>query len=205
MDQAPDHPVIGVDRADAQAFCRWLTEKEAAEGRLETGWTYRLPTDVEWSLAAGIPNEKGDTPRERNSRIRGVYPWGYVWPPPPKSGNFADQSAAGKVAFERPGDRLLPGADGFAFTSPVGVFAPSATGLHDLGGNVWEWVVEDFGGGTTASNYSAYGVVRGGSWADYKKDRFHSSFRNAMPVAQRESNIGFRIVLDSSPDAKPSR
>ena len=205
MDQEPEHPVIGVDRADAQAFCRWLTEKELAEGRLENGWTYRLPTDAEWSLAAGIPNERGVTPRERNSRIRGVYPWGYHWPPKPRDGNFADQSALGKVALERPGDRLLPGTDSFTFTSPVGVFAPSATKLHDLGGNVWEWVAEDFGGGTSASNYSTYGVVRGGSWADYRRDTLLSSFRNAVPVAQRESNIGFRVVLAKPAEDPPVR
>jgi formylglycine-generating enzyme required for sulfatase activity len=205
MDQAPDHPVIGVDRADAQAFCRWLTEKETAEGRLEKGWIYRLPTDAEWSLAAGIPNERGATPYDRNSRIRGVYPWGYNWPPSAKNGNFADQSAAGKVVPDQPGDRLLPGRDAFTFTSPVGVFAESATRLHDLGGNVWEWVAEDFGGGTKVSNYSAYGVVRGASWADYKKDHLLSSFRNAVPVAQRDSNIGFRIVLDPSPNNLPVR
>lgn len=201
IDQAPDHPVVGVDRAGAQAFCRWLTDKETTEGRLEKGWTYRLPTDLEWSLAAGIPNERGPSPRDRNARIRGVYPWGYEWPPPPKAGNFADQSAVGKVPLDRPGDRLLPGTDAFTFTSPVGVFNPSSTGLYDIAGNVWEWVAEDFGGETASSNYSAYGVLRGGSWADYKKEQLLSSLRNAVPVALRESNIGFRIVLSSDTPA----
>ena len=103
------------------------------------------------------------------------------------------------MTFERPGDRLLPGTDTFTFTSPVGVFNPSATGLYDLAGNVWEWVAEDFGGGTVSSNYSAYGVVRGGSWANYQKETLLSSFRNAVPVAHRVSNIGFRIVLSREP------
>ena len=203
LDQGPDHPVVEVDREDAQMFCKWLTSKEISEGRLESGWAYRLPTDAEWSLAAGVPNERGTTPMERNSRIRGVYPWGYVWPPPPQSGNFADQSVAGKVSLEKAGDRLLPGTDAFTFTSPVGSFLPSASALHDLGGNVWEWVAEDFGGGTTTSNYSTYGVVRGGSWADYKKNTLLSSFRSAVPVAQQESNIGFRVVLDPGPEKMP--
>jgi hypothetical protein len=203
LDQGPDHPVVEVDREDAQMFCQWLTSKEVSEGRLESSWVYRLPTDAEWSLAAGVPNERGMTPMERNSRIRGVYPWGYVWPPPPQSGNFADQSVAGKVPLEKSGDRLLPGTDAFTFTSPVGIFLPSASGLYDLGGNVWEWVAEDFGGGTTTSNYSTYGVVRGGSWADYKKNTLLSSFRSAVPVAQQESNIGFRVVLDPGPEKVP--
>ena len=105
LDQAPDHPVVAVDREDAMAFCRWLTQKEIRDGMLEKDWEYRLPTDLEWSAAAGIPTERGKwkTPGDRNSRIRGVYPWGYLWPPPPGSGNFADQSAAGKVTLDKPG------------------------------------------------------------------------------------------------------
>lgn len=195
IDQSPDHPVIAVDRADAEAFCRWLTEKERREGRLEKSWAYRLPTDGEWSQAVGIPSERGDSPGERNSRIRGVYPWGYEWPPPLGSGNFADQSATGIVTLEKPGDKLLPSTDAFAYTAPAGSFAPSKNGLHDLGGNVWEWVREDFGGSGAASNFSAYGVVRGGSWSNYHKDTLLSSFRNAVPVIRKDSNIGFRIVL----------
>jgi formylglycine-generating enzyme required for sulfatase activity len=195
LDQSPDHPVVGVDRNTAIEFCAWLTAKELGEGRLEPAWEYRLPTDVEWSAAAGTPTERGATPYERNARIRGVYPWGYLWPPPPGSGNFADQSAAGKVPLEKPGDRLLQGNDGFAFTAPVGSFAPSATQLYDLAGNVWEWVLEDFGDGSGNSNYSTYGVLRGGGWSDYRKQNLLSSFRNAVPVQHRESHVGFRVVL----------
>ena len=205
MDQAPDHPVIGVDRAEAMDFCRWLTEKERAEGRLEAGWAYRLPTDLEWSLAAGVPSERGLTPRERNSRIRGVYPWGYYWPPKAGDGNFADRTAAGKVALERPGDRLVPGADQYAFTAPVGTFAASASGLYDLGGNVWEWVMEDFGSGAASGHYDSFGVLRGGSWADYRKNFLLTSFRNAVPATQRDSNIGFRVVLSASGGEVPVR
>ena len=198
LDQAPDHPVVAVDREDAMAFCRWLTQKEIRDGMLEKDWEYRLPTDLEWSAAAGIPTERGKwkTPYDRNSRIRGVYPWGYLWPPPPGSGNFADQSAAGKVTLDKPGDRLLQTNDAFTFTAPVGSFSPSPDGLYDLAGNVWEWVLEDFGG--DVPNYMRYGVVRGGGWSDYKKENLLSSFRNAVNVQSRESHLGFRVVLASA-------
>jgi serine/threonine protein kinase/formylglycine-generating enzyme required for sulfatase activity len=198
LDQAPDHPVVAVDRNDAIAFCKWLTQKERRDGLLEKNWEYRLPSDLEWSTAAGIPTERGDTPFQRNSRIRGVYPWGYLWPPPGGSGNFADQSAAGKVTIEKRGERLLSGNDGFTFTAPVGSFAPSPEGLYDLAGNVWEWVLEDFDEGNGNSNYSTYGVLRGGGWSDYKKENLLSSFRNALQVNLRESHLGFRVVLAAS-------
>jgi formylglycine-generating enzyme required for sulfatase activity len=48
-------PVVGVARADAQAYCRWLQNK--------TGRVYRLPTGEEWEAAA----------RGKQGR---VYPWG---------------------------------------------------------------------------------------------------------------------------------
>ena len=51
--QGPTHPVCGVSWDDAQAFCRWLTEKERREGLLEATHVYRLPKDWEWSMAVG--------------------------------------------------------------------------------------------------------------------------------------------------------
>ncbi|HWB10677.1 MAG TPA: bifunctional serine/threonine-protein kinase/formylglycine-generating enzyme family protein [Pirellulales bacterium] len=41
--QGDRHPVVGVTAADAEAFCRWLSQIESA--------TYRLPTQAEWAHA----------------------------------------------------------------------------------------------------------------------------------------------------------
>lgn len=70
--QGEDHPVVMVSWHDAQAFCAWLTQKERKEGKIGQDQEYRLPTDEEWSAAAG-PDK---------------YPWGNQWPPPKGAGNF---------------------------------------------------------------------------------------------------------------------
>ena len=85
--QTPDHPVVGVSWKDAMEFCSWLTQKERNIGLLQEGQYYRLPTDQEWSQAAGIEGEEGTTPEERSGRPLDLYPWGNGFPPPVGAGN----------------------------------------------------------------------------------------------------------------------
>ncbi len=192
FEQGPAHPVVNVNRDDAEAFCRWLTAREIAAGRLQSAQRYRLPTDREWSLAAGLPDETGDTPEARDGRVRGVYPWGRTWPPPPGSGNYADPAVAagGK---SKPKRRTTPAGEPYAQTAPAGSFAPNAFGLHDLAGNVWEWCADPY------KNHGAlrqWGVLRGGSWADYGAGILLSSYRNVVPAGERDVIYGFRCVID---------
>lgn len=44
----PARPVDSVSWDDAVAFCKKLTAREAAAGRLPEGWSYALPTDAQW-------------------------------------------------------------------------------------------------------------------------------------------------------------
>ena len=82
--QDETHPAVRVNQEDARAFCEWLTERELKSDSLGEGQAYRLPTDVEWSAAAGLPPEIGATPEERDGRVRD-FAWGKAWPPPLES------------------------------------------------------------------------------------------------------------------------
>jgi formylglycine-generating enzyme required for sulfatase activity len=58
--RGPDLPVEGVNWEDAAGYCRRLTKREQAAGRLPDGLEYRLPTEAEWEYAArGGPLSQG--------------------------------------------------------------------------------------------------------------------------------------------------
>ena len=129
FEQTEDHPVVKVSWYDAQEFCQWLTKKERDAKILEDGESYRLPTDQEWSIAVGLPDEGGDTPEKRDGKIKDTYPWGKAWPPPPGAGNYADVSAR-KLHVP-----IIEGYnDSFAQTSPVGTSRRTASGFTTWAG-----------------------------------------------------------------------
>ena len=189
--QGPTHPVVNVSRLDAEAFCAWLTARETAAARLHAGQSYRLPTDREWSRAAGLPDEPGETPEARDGRVRGFYPWGKQWPPPPGAGNFAaSETAAGS---KHPRRRVTPAGEPYSQTAPVGSFATDAAGLYDMAGNVWQWCADNY---KKNGALRRWGVLRGGSWADYGPSILQSSYRNVVPIDERDVIYGFRCVVD---------
>ena len=180
--QGPDHPVVNVTWREADAFCKWLTEKERKAGLLKSGESYRLPNDLEWSKAVGLPAEPGSSPEERDMGVQDVYPWGNAWPPPTGAGNYAGEETATDIP--------IPGYnDGFANTSPVGKFQVNAAGLYDMGGNVWQWVGDFFNGENRAK------TLRGGSWYNGAIPlSLLSSCRISSSPDMLNDTYGFRIV-----------
>lgn len=184
LDAGPDLPVTMVSRAEAELFCRWLTDRERAQSLLEPDQEYRLPTDDEWSMAAYLSRELGGTPAERSLRIEGIYPWGFTWPPPGKSGNFFDKTA------EPEGKKSIAGyTDGFAEASPVGSFRADGRGLFDLSGNVWEWVSDSW------KDMPDQGVLRGGAYTTTERQELLASYRRQATAADRHPDAGFRVLL----------
>jgi serine/threonine protein kinase/formylglycine-generating enzyme required for sulfatase activity len=185
--QADDHPAVCVSWNDATAFCKWLTERERHSKIIGPHDFYRLPTDLEWSVAVGLRYEFGATPDVRAAVAQAVFeergdgfPWGSAWPPPPQCGNLAADGVAGY-------------RDPYLFTAPVGSFPAGEFGLHDMVGNVGEWCVDP--ASTTKTRYE-YMTVRGSSWGTSERSDLASANRLlGCPKAWRYPNIGFRCAL----------
>lgn len=111
----------------------------------------------------------------------------------------------------------MGGADNWANTAPVGSFQANAWGLHDMIGNVMEWIEDCWNssynrapsdGSAWMSSMSAPSdgstwtlgicggrVFRGGAWFNNPAD-LRVSFRFSLVASSRYSSLGFRLAQD---------
>lgn len=183
--QADDEPVVCVSWYDAKAYVAWLSTT--------TGKPYRLPSEAEWEYAA----RAGTT----TSRY-----WGDGRQEACRYGNVGDRS---QIGLGGTADDFFPCYDGYVRTAPVGRFEPNAFGLHDMLGNVWEFVedcwIADYR--TTPPTQEAradadcgIAVLRGGGWASSAIGT-RSAHRLKSPAAGSAADSGFRVARTDAPDA----
>jgi formylglycine-generating enzyme len=146
-------------------------------------WTgKRLPTEIEWEYAA-----KGG--RDSDDR----YSWGDELV---ADGEFRANVWQGNFPVENRVD------DGFEHTSPVGAFGSTASGLTDMGGNVWEWTADTYrlyeGNRMPFRDDPDLRVIRGGSFL-CEANVCHGYRVTARQFNSRESaafHMGFRTAMD---------
>lgn len=136
-----------------------------------TGKSYRLLSEAEWEYAA---------------RAGGATPY-----------NTGAGIAANQARFDSNttrNARPLP-------TAPVGSFPANAYGLHDMHGNVYEWVADCYksslanvpADGSAVDGTCSERGMRGGSWLT--KERFlRSANRFRVHAEARDEDFGFRVA-----------
>ena len=192
-----DMPVARVSWKDAALFCNWLSAQDSLEafyevdlgkivGTNDNATGYRLPTEAEWAWAARTS--------EKSEQATKKFPWGQQLPPPDRTGNYADRSAAHLVG------RIIFGYnDNYIVSAPVASYKANERGLFDLGGNVAEWTndfyeipsnekVQD----PTGPDKGDFHVIKGSSWMHGTVTDLRYSFRDYGVDGRQD--VGFRIA-----------
>jgi formylglycine-generating enzyme required for sulfatase activity len=173
-----EHPVVNLHWDDAQAFCKWLSEKEKE--------TYLLPTEALWEYACRAGTKTRYFTGDEEDSLKGF-------------ANISD--AAFKEKYVN-ASWSIEWNDGHPFTAPVGSLKPNAWGLYDMHGNAWEWCadwyaedyakdspVDDPPGPKTGEVH----VVRGGAFTN--RNRWvRSADRDSTRPGFRYNFTGFRVV-----------
>lgn len=169
----------------ARAYAAWLSAR--------TGYTYRLLTEAEWEYAA----RAGTTTR---------YNFGQAVP---ELCLYANGSGVNeRKIYDKDEGRSAECADGRMYTAPVGLYRPNTFGLHDMHGNVWEWVedcyINDYraapidGSARSSTEECSSRVLRGGSWNDDPRN-LRVARRNGYLPDDRMNITGFRLARTFSP------
>ena len=178
----PDHPVNSVDWQKSREYCAWAGK--------------RLPTEAEWEWAATGPEHY-------------KYPWGNAPEPScdqvdftkygaPKTRAGGDVGCHGggpsKVGSHPQGDRVWPSGH-----------------IHDLAGNVWEWVEDSYApfkkGGAEdplVRNETPMHPLRGGAW-NRSFGGMVITYRAAAQFTYQVPGVGFRCVRGEAHPTPPPR
>src|SRR5438874_137719 len=189
-------PVTQVSWEDAAEFCNWLSHQEGLPPAYERSGTglalarpvtrgYRLPTEADGEYAARY-GPSGQSYR---------FAWGDSPPVPLGVGNLAGGETGSSLPATLPGYR-----DDYPVVSPVGKFHPTALGLHDMSGNVSQWVNDYYESFVDPAPMTdplgpAQGtlhVVRGASWKTASVSELRLAWRDT--ASGPEPTVGFRLA-----------
>jgi len=168
------HPVINVSWNDANEFAAWLSRK--------TGKSYRLLTEAEWEYAArGVTKATDPSTPFSTGQIINYRQANY-------DANFTYNSSPPGLYRQK--------------TVDVGSLPRNPFGLHEMHGNVWEWVQDcykpSYDGAPTDGSPVVFDncklhILRGGAWNYYPK-LLRSAYRYATAPDVRLNNAGFRVA-----------
>ena len=172
------YPATYVSWEDATEFCRKLTDKERAAGRLDPGESCRLPTEAEWEYAC----RAGSTTRYHFGNGEGSL------------GEYAWYKKSAWDINEK-------------YAHAVGLKRANAWGLFDMHGNVTEWCSDRYADRYYRESPLADPqgpsevwdrVNRGGSW-NSDASNCRSALRFRVGPLDQDFSLGFRVARTIAP------
>jgi formylglycine-generating enzyme required for sulfatase activity len=176
-------PVGNVNFAEAEEFCRKLTDLAHIAGVLPEEWEFRLPTEAQWEYAA----RAGTTTATA----------------------FGDSFTSYQANFKGQSYNTPVQGPALGHATAVGSYAPNGWGIYDMHGNIWEWTRDwyhlrlpggadpDLHDAMSTATKSESGTIsrsrRGGGWTD-EGWALRSAFRLRFEPDRRFDHIGFRVV-----------
>jgi len=186
LSQGSDEPVTCISWKTAQAFADWLSD--------ETGADYRLLTEAEWEYVARAGRQTafwfGDDTDDACEAM-----------------NIGDGTYVRDVGASHVNWETLSCYDGHTSTAPVGSLKANPFGVHNIHGNVEEWVQDCFhdnyvgapsdgrawladDGGSCSER-----VARGGAWSNVP-GAARSADRYGVSTNQARIGVGIRVARD---------
>ena len=174
------YPVVNVSWHDAKEYIEWLKKgapMDQKQHQAQPPFCYRLLTEAEWEYVARAgtttPFNTGTTIRADQANYDGQFSYGSG-----EAGPYRRRATS------------------------TGAFPPNRWGLHDVHGNVREWVEDCWNdslaripsnGAARETGLCDRRVVRGGSWRDHPTF-LRSAYRNWADADHRNSHTGFRVA-----------
>lgn len=136
----------------------------------DLGEGFRLPTEREWEYACRA---------------------GCETPFPGREGSEPDQRQVNYL-FDTLGNRVGPGR-----LLPQGWGEANEFGIHDMLGNVCEWVADAWcpRHDDSVARDEGLRVIKGGAW-DYAPQMLRPSWRDCAPPGTKRDQLGFRVARD---------
>ncbi|MCK6462808.1 MAG: SUMF1/EgtB/PvdO family nonheme iron enzyme [Candidatus Pacebacteria bacterium] len=177
--QLMNEPVTNVSWFEAVAFCRWMTELLFNQGEIGEDEEIRLPSHIEWQVAAcGAENRR--------------FPWGDK-NPTIEHANYLDSLWEQPVPVGIYTKGATPGSEKHR--------------IFDMAGNVWEWCSTRWGKDWNRPSFTEpytpndgredleghdRRYLKGGAWFNRDEELKSATFATEDPNT-RSAGIGFRV------------
>ena len=163
------HPVVNVSYDDAVSYCAWLTEIRNSKSP-DRNYSFRLPTEEEWELAAGHM---------------------------PKDADFNCKDTHPEIATRDRQNGKLP--SGMVLTTPVDAYEKtlSACGAIDMWGNCWEWTSTDIIAQNGRERGRKVKEIKGGSWYAHRTSCRTEMRGEGRAPSLGYNTVGFRVVQEA--------